>query len=123
MKIIERKQYLDIMKSVKNTPDIKVITGVRRSGKSKLLISFMDWLKTQENNINIIYLNLQETENEALLEYHRLHDYILNKYDRNKNNYLFIDEVQLCKGFEKAINSIHTKEIYDIYLQDPMHFY
>lgn len=116
MKLIERKGYLEVLKNVKNTPDIKIITGVRRSGKSKLLLSFIEWLKNQEKNSNIIYINLQETENENLLEYHCLHDYVLKQYDKEKENYLFIDEVQLCTHFEKAINSIHTKEIYDIYV-------
>lgn len=59
---------------------------------------------------------MQETENEPLLEYHALHQYILNHYDASKDNYLFIDEVQLCDQFEKAVNSIHTKEIFDIYV-------
>lgn len=116
MKLIERTFYLNQLKSIQGTPDIKVITGVRRSGKSKLLVSYMDWINKNDNNPNIIYINMQETENEFLLEYHVLHEYILKHYDATKNNYLFIDEVQLCHQFEKAINSIHTKEIYDIYV-------
>ena len=117
MKLIERKDYLKTLINVKNTPDIKVITGVRRSGKSKLLLSFMEWLKKQEQDSHIVYINLQETENEQFLEYHCLHDYILEQYVEGKNNYLFIDEVQLCTHFEKAVNSIHAKEIYDILLK------
>lgn len=116
MKLIERTSYLEQLKSIQNTPDIKVITGVRRSGKSKLLTSFIDCINKEHKNANIVYINMQETENEHLLEYHALHDYILQKYDATKDNYLFIDEVQLCLQFEKAINSIHTKEIYDIYV-------
>lgn len=116
MKLIERKDYLKTLINVKNTPDIKVITGVRRSGKSKLLLSFIEWLKKQEQDSHIVYINLQETENEQFLEYHCLHDYILEQYVEGKNNYLFIDEVQLCTHFEKAVNSIHAKEIYDIYV-------
>ena len=116
MKLIERTFYLEQLKSVLNTPDIKVITGVRRSGKSKLLVSFIDWINKNQDNANIVYINMQETENEPLLEYHALHQYILNHYDASKDNYLFIDEVQLCDQFEKAVNSIHTKEIFDIYV-------
>ena len=116
MKLIERTFYLNQLKSVQNTPDIKVITGVRRSGKSKLLTSFIDCINKECKNANIVYINMQETENEHLLEYHLLHDYILQQHDSTKDNYLFIDEVQLCPQFEKAINSIHTKEIYDIYV-------
>ena len=74
MKLIKRKDYLNILINVKNTPDIKVITGVRRSGKSKLLLSFIEWLKKQEQDSHIVYINLQETENEQFLEYHCLHD-------------------------------------------------
>ena len=116
MKLIERTFYLDQLKSVQNTPDIKVITGVRRSGKSKLLTSFIECINKECKNSNVVYINMQETENEHLLEYHALHDYILQHHDYRKDNYLFIDEVQLCPQFEKAINSIHTKEIYDIYV-------
>lgn len=116
MKLIERTYYLEQLKSVQHTPDIKVITGVRRSGKSKLLISFIDWINKNNENVNVVYINMQETENEPLLEYHALHNYILEHYDATKDNYLFIDEVQLCNQFERAINSIHTKEIFDIYV-------
>ena len=115
MKLIERSFYLNQLKSVQNTPDIKVITGVRRCGKSKLLTSFIEHIN-KDKNANVVYINMQETENEHLLEYHALYDYILQRYDSSKDNYLFIDEVQLCPQFEKAINSIHTKEIYDIYV-------
>lgn len=116
MKLIERTYYLKQLKSVQHTPDIKVITGVRRSGKSKLLISFIDWINKNNENVNVVYINMQETENEPLLEYHALHNFILEHYDATKDNYLFIDEVQLCNQFERAINSIHTKEIFDIYV-------
>lgn len=116
MKLIERTHYLEQLKSVQHTSDIKVITGVRRSGKSKLLISFIDWINKNDENVNIVYINMQETEKEPLLEYNALHNYILEHHDATKDNYLFIDEVQLCHQFEKAINSIHTKEIFDIYV-------
>lgn len=116
MKLIERTHYLKILESVKNTPDIKVVTGARRVGKSKLLSSFIYKLKEQEENSHIIYINLQEAENEFLLEYHQLHEYVISQYDESKINYLFIDEIQLCEGFEKVINSLHTKELFDIYV-------
>lgn len=116
MKLINRNEYLNRLIGIRNTPDIKVITGARRSGKSKLLLSYIDWIKENDSNANIIWLNLQETENELYLNYHNLHDFILENYIKEKNNYLFIDEVQLCNNFEKAINSIHTKGIFDIYV-------
>ena len=73
MKLINRNEYLNKLIGIRNTPDIKVITGVRRSGKSKLLLSYIDWIKENDSNANIIWLNLQETENELYLNYHNLH--------------------------------------------------
>lgn len=116
MKLINRQSYLDRLMRVRGTPDIKVITGVRRSGKSKLLQIYMDWLRENDPEAQIVWLNLQEVENEAYLDYRALHDFVMESYREGKNNYLFIDEVQLCSGFEKAINSLHAKEIYDIYV-------
>lgn len=116
MKLIKREDYLLRLRNVKNTPDIKVITGVRRSGKSKLLLSFIQEIKENESDANILYINLQEYENENLLTYSALHEYAMNNYDPQRNNYLFIDEVQLCANFEKAVNSLHTKELFDIYI-------
>lgn len=75
----------------------------------------MEILAKEKKN-NIIFINLQETKNEELLDYHKLHDFALEHYKKEKNNYLIIDEVQLCTYFEKAINSLHTKELFDIYL-------
>lgn len=116
MKLIERKHYLDKLVSVMGTPDIKVITGVRRSGKSKLLEAFRDHIRAGEPNANIIHINFNLTQNEELLEYHKLHDYIEAHYVEGVTNYVLIDEVQMCMEFEKAINSLHASEKYDIYI-------
>lgn len=116
MKVITRPMYLKKMIDVLETPDIKVITGIRRSGKSQLLLSLIDYIREHKKNVNIININLQEIEFEELLEYHTLHQYCLDHYQKDMDNYLFIDEIQMCKGFEKAINSLHTKGIYHIYL-------
>lgn len=115
MKLIERTYYLDKLNQVKDIPDIKVITGVRRSGKSKLMDAFIQTFKDDENaNIIRIKLNLDEfkacREGEGLLKYVKKH------YKEDKSNYLFIDEIQLCKNFEWAVNSLHEEEKYDIYL-------
>ena len=98
------------------TPDIKVITGVRRSGKSKLMESFMAYVREHDAEANIIHINFNLNAYEHLTEYHTLNDYIENAYVPGKNNYIFIDEVQMCSGFEKAINSLHASEKYDIYI-------
>ncbi|MDE7243810.1 MAG: ATP-binding protein [Oscillospiraceae bacterium] len=116
MKLIQRDFYLDMMKDVMGTPDIKVITGLRRSGKSKLLESFMDYVKTTDPDANIIHVNFNLSNYENLLEYHALHDHVEYSYMSGRQNYIMIDEVQMCEGFEKAINSLHASEKYDIYI-------
>ena len=116
MKLIERKRYLDKMISVIGTPDIKVITGVRRCGKSKLLEAFKEYIESETENCNIIHINFNLHEFEQLLEYHPSYDYISSKYVKGKTNFVLIDEVQMCAGFEKAINGLHAEEKYDIYI-------
>lgn len=115
MKLIER-EYLKELIDVMNTPDIKVITGVRRSGKSKLLEQFEKYIKNNVEDANIISINFNSLDYEKYMEYHKLNDYVKEKYIENKKNYLLIDEVQMCEGFEKTINSIHSSGKYDIYI-------
>lgn len=95
---------------VAETPDIKVITGVRRSGKSKLLEMFKEYIKSNISNYNIIDINYNSLEFEKLKEYHILNAYIKERYKENMHNFVLIDEVQMCEGFEKTINSIHSEE-------------
>ena len=116
MKLIRRNKYMDDLYSLKNTPDIKIITGVRRCGKSFLMNMFIDELKISEPESNILRINFNDFENNELMDYKKLHAYIMDNYKKDKINYLFIDEVQMCKNFEVTINSIHNKTIYDIYL-------
>ena len=116
MKLIERKQYLDKMINVIGTPDIKVITGVRRCGKSKLLDAFKEYIEDNIPNNNIIHINFNLPEYDHLLEYRPLYDYINSQYAKGKENFVFIDEVQMCNDFEKAINGLHATEKYDIYI-------
>ena len=116
MRLIQRDFYLNKLKDVMGTPDIKVMTGVRRSGKSKLLEAFMSYVRANDPNANIIHINFNMNAFESLAEYHALNDHIENAYLPGKDNYIFIDEVQMCSGFEKAINSLHASEKYDIYI-------
>lgn len=116
MKYLIRQNYLDKIIRLQNTPDIKVITGMRRSGKSILLNEFMDYVIKNDSNANIIFINLQDIEFEELLEYHNLHKYALDNFKEGMHNLLIIDEVQLCKKFELVINSLHSKNIFDIYI-------
>ena len=115
MKIIERAQ-LTTLKKVLGTPDIKVITGVRRSGKSTLLSLFEEYVARTIKDAAITHINFNEIEYEDLKEYHKLHDYIESRYVEGKRNIVFIDEVQMCRGFELAINSLHASQKYDIYV-------
>lgn len=115
MKLIERNFYLNALLAVKDIPDIKVITGVRRSGKSKLMDALISVI-SKDISANIVRIKLNLKKNESLLDGDKLYEYIEQQYDDEKNNYLFIDEVQMCDGFERVINSIYEEELYDIYL-------
>ena len=116
MKLIKRTLYLDKLNELKGTPDIKVITGIRRSGKSKLMQAFVESIKESEDDANIIFIDYAKLEFEFLKDYHKLNDFVESKRRNNVNNYLMIDEVQLCPNFEIAINSLHSSEGYDIYI-------
>ena len=115
MKLIDRNSYLNQLQAVKGIPDIKVITGIRRSGKSKLMDAFISSFPKDDNtNIIRIKLNLKTFEN--LRDSDKLYSYISSHYDEDKSNYLFVDEIQLCEHFEWVINSLYEEEKYDIYL-------
>lgn len=111
-----RRKYLDDIIRTIGTEDIKVITGVRRSGKSFLLDDFKKYVIENVKEANIISFDLSSLKYEELREYHALNDYVEKHYVNNKRNFLFIDEVQMCKGFELALNSLHASRKYDIYI-------
>lgn len=115
MKIIERERYLNKLINVIGTPDIKVITGVRRSGKSKLLEKFKEYLEKNKDN-NIIHINFNIRDFDDLRDANSLYSFINDQYESNKQNIVLIDEVQMCDDFEKAINWLHALEKYDIYI-------
>ena len=102
MKLIDRNQYLDKLINVIGTPDIKVITGVRRSGKSKLLEAFKDYVEAEVSDYNIVHINFNLPEYDHLLEYRPLYDYVKSQYIKGKQNFVLIDEVQMCVDFETA---------------------
>lgn len=116
MKLIKREKYLNELIGVIGTPDIKVITGIRRSGKSKLLEAFKKYIEENIKDYNIIHINYSLSKFDKLKECHKLYEYIESKYRENMNNFVLIDEVQMCDGFETAINWIHAEEKYDIYI-------
>ena len=116
MRLINRDKYLNQLINVIGVPDIKITTGVRRSGKSKLLEAFKKYIQNNIKNANIIHINYSLTKFEKLKEYHALDEYVEKNYVKGKKNFLLIDEVQMCEGFEIAINSFHAEEKYDIYI-------
>ena len=116
MKLIERTDYLNKVINVIGTPDIKVITGVRRSGKSKLLEAFKKYIQEHYPDANIIHINFNLPEYENLTEYRTLYDHINAAYKEGSENFVLIDEIQMCHDFEKAINGLHASEKYDIYI-------
>lgn len=116
MNYIERKEYLKKLTETIYTEDVKVITGIRRSGKSCLMESFIDYIKKTIPQTNIIHINFNAISWETLSEYHELNKYVLEHYEPELENFLFIDEIQLCKGFEKAINSLHNSKKFHIYI-------
>ena len=115
MKLIKR-EYLKELIEVIGTPDIKVITGVRRSGKSKLLEMFKNYIIENIKDYNIIDINFNLVKFDNLRDYISLNNYIEKHYIVGKNNFVLIDEVQMCKEFERTINSLHAEEKFDIYI-------
>lgn len=115
--MVLRQQYLDKLSRVKDTHIIKVITGVRRCGKSTLLEQFQEQLFAQGiAHEQCIFINLEALQFEALHEYHKLHDYITARLLPNKMNYVFLDEIQLVPHFEKAVDSLFLRSNVDLYL-------
>lgn len=116
MKLIQRSNYLNKMINVMGTPDIKVLTGVRRSGKSKLLEAFKVYVQQNNPNANIIHINFNLSRYDTLKEYKALNEYIENSYVEHMDNFVLIDEIQMCDNFELCINNLHATEMYDIYI-------
>lgn len=115
--IVERKEYLQKLWSWKDEQVIKVVTGIRRCGKSTLLKQYQNKLKsvgvTEEQ---IISINVEELENEPLLDYKSLYQYIKERLCEDKMTYIFLDEIQKVTSFEKVVDSLHVKENIDIYI-------
>ena len=116
--LINRPEYIEKLKQLQGKPGlVKVITGIRRCGKSKLLELFQNHLKeTGVPNNRIININFEDLANEKYLDYQKLHEHILASTKPNKMNYVFLDEVQLAPNWIKAVNSLRLKQNIDIYL-------
>ena len=116
MKLIERKYYLDKLIRVIDTPDIKVITGVRRSGKSKLLEALQKYIDKNYDNANIIHINYNLKKFDKINTGDLLYEYVDKQFVNGKDNFLLIDEIQKCENFEETINSFHAEERFKIFI-------
>ena len=109
--MIVRETYLKKLRQLKDQDLIKVVTGVRRCGKSTLLEAFRnEILETGISPENIIFLNFEERENLALYKWSALYDEIILKVKPEKKTYIFLDEIQLIADFEKLVNSLFVKK-------------
>ena len=116
--MVNRKEYLEKLKKLKDKQMIKVVTGVRRCGKSTLLKQFRDYLMnecgvTQEQ---IIFINFEDLAYEHLLDYKALYQYITERLCENKKNYIFLDEIQAVSNFQKTVDSLFIKDNVDLYI-------
>ena len=115
--MIKRKEYLKQLLSWKDQNIIKVLTGIRRCGKSTILKLYQEYLLN--NGIDpsqIISINFEELEYEDLQDYKKLYQYIKNRLVENKMMYIFLDEIQNVPSYEKVVDSLHVKENIDIYI-------
>lgn len=114
---IERKEYLDKIIALKDKQIIKVVTGVRRCGKSTLLEQFQEYLRNiGVTHEQIIAVNLEDYDYEERCKPKSLHTYIKERLLKGKMTYIFIDEVQCCKEFPKVVDSLYIKDNVDLYL-------
>lgn len=113
----KRLEYLEQLHSWKDEKVIKVVTGMRRCGKSTLLEQYQDVLKEEGiNESQIISINFEELEYEELLDYKKLYEYLKGKIDVSKKNYIFLDEIQQVPSYEKVIDSLYVKDCVDLYI-------
>jgi len=116
-KLIPRPSFLENLINFREVDVIKVVTGVRRCGKSTLFELYIEHLKADGvDEDQIIHINLEDIGMEHLHGYKALHEFLVSKLQKDKMNYIFIDEVGRCEGFEKAVDSIYIKKNTDVYI-------
>lgn len=114
--MIERTVYLEELKRWKDKDVIKIVTGIRRCGKSTLFEQFIDYLKENKiANSQIIHINLEDADYE-FNGYKELYKYVNSKLDSKKKYYIFLDEVQNVSEFQKAVDSLYIKKNVDVYI-------
>lgn len=115
--MVKRHQYLEKLKKLKDMQIIKVVTGFRRCGKSTLLLQFQEYLKERGvDDSQIISINFEKLEFEHLLNYKELYSYITERLHPEKMTYIFLDEIQLVEGYQKAVDSLFVRDNVDIYI-------
>ena len=115
--MVKRTEYLEKLKKIKDMQIIKVITGVRRCGKSTLLSQFRNFLiESGVLEEQIISINFEDLKFEDLKDYKLLYQYINERLVPNKKNYIFIDEIQEVENFQRAVDSLFIKDNTDIYI-------
>lgn len=115
--MVKREQYLNKLMKLKDKQLIKVVSGVRRCGKSTLLLQFRQYLKECGiDESQIIAINFEDVTNEHLLHYRALHDYVTERLFPGKMTYVFLDEIQNVPNFQKAVDSLFIKENVDVYI-------
>lgn len=118
METLVRKRYLDKFSVLKDKNFIKVATGVRRCGKSTLMLQFQELLRSENANISILSINMEMPEFRFLAEknWKEIYDYILENSNPNQTNYVFIDEVQNIPEFEKLLEGLYVHPNIDLYV-------
>lgn len=115
--MVERTEYIEKIKAWREEKVIKVVTGIRRCGKSTLLRQYRDYLvSTGVSHEQIIFINFEELEYESLQDYHKLYSYITERLVPDKYTYIFLDEIQKVDSFEKVVDSLYVKNMTDIYI-------
>ena len=115
--MVQRKQYMEKLKKLKDKKIIKVVTGIRRCGKSTLLLLFRQYLKEcGVEDAQIVAVNFEDVASEPLLDYKKLHQYVTDRLVPGKMTYVFLDKVQNVRQFQKAVDSLFIKDHVDLYI-------
>lgn len=115
--MVERKEYLEHLLQWKDEQVIKVVTGIRRCGKSTLLLQYQEWLKASGvSDEQIVTINFEELEYEELQDYKKLYAYLKDRLCKGKMTYIFLDEIQKVSAFEKVVDSLYVKPQVDLYV-------
>lgn len=117
IRVVERKEYLEHLIQWKDEQVIKVVTGIRRCGKSTLLLQYQEWLKASGvSDQQIVTINFEELEYEELQDYEKLYAYLKDRLCKGKMTYIFLDEIQKVSAFEKVVDSLYVKPQVDLYV-------